>query len=193
MAFVLFGRGSLLNEARAAGFLAVALCALASTASAFDTGPHFDITEDVLKSEGFSSAAIATVQSANFFVDFYEFIGNPALKSILDGDCRKRVEKILKIADAQHFDDLDSTREAADRWDAMLAATKSAAEAKTKSGDGLGLLALLGTSLHNVQDFYAHSNWVEGGTTGPPLGRGHLVKYGSHPTWLSVEDRKSVV
>lgn len=189
------GRGmNRATGARAAGFLAAAMCAFATTAFAFDTGPHFDITEDVLRSEGFSSAAIRTVQSANFLVDFYEFIGNPKLKVILDAGCRARVQNILTIADSQHFDSLGSTVEVAKRWDTMLDATKTTAEAKTKSGDVLDLLALLGSSLHNVQDFYAHSNWVEGSATGPPLGRGPLAKYGSHPTWLSMDraDREAL-
>ncbi len=177
------------NGLRAGGFLVATLCAFAGTASAFDTGPHFDITEDVLRSEWFSTTAIQTVQSANFFVDFYEFMGTSGPRKLEAGDCLAKADSILKIADAQHFDDLDSTRMVAEKWDAMLAGTKAAAEAKTKAGDVLGLLALLGMSLHNVQDFYAHSNWVDGDTLGPPLGKGALAKYGDHPTWLSM-DRK---
>lgn len=178
----------------AAVFVAAALCALAGTACAFDTAPHFDITQDVLKSEGFQPVAIKTVQSANFFVDFYDFMDHSALKSVLDANCRKRAAGALAAAHEQHFDLLDSKYDVARRWDAMLGATESTAVAKTKSGDILGLLAVLGTSLHNVQDFYAHSNWVEGDTTGPPLGRGRLAKYGDHPTWLSMDrgDRESL-
>jgi hypothetical protein len=164
----------------------------ASTAYAFDTGPHFDITEDVLRSEGFSTAAIQTVQSANFFVDFYEFMGSAKVRaqrvSPTTG-CRDSLPEILKIGDAQHFDDLIDVQQVAQKWDAMLDATSKAAREKEKAGDVLGLLALLGMSLHNVQDFYAHSNWVDGGNLGPPLGKGALARYGDHPTWLSM-DRK---
>ncbi len=167
--------------------LLLATMCVVGKAYAFDTGPHFDITEDVLRSEGFSSNAIMTVQSANFFVDFYEFIGNKSLTTILDPVCRARVDSCLAIGDRQHFDELQTTREVAEKWDEMLDATKSTAAAQAKSGDILGLLALLGMSLHNVQDFYAHSNWVEGSPMGPPLGQGALAKYGDHPTWLSVD------
>lgn len=183
----------------AAALLAVFLGALANTASAFDTGPHFDITEDVLRSEGFNATAIKTAQAANFLVDYYEFIGNPALAKILDPGCRKRVEQILKNGDAQHFDDLLGTLAVAQKWDAMLDATKRGAEARTidartKSEAVLGLLALLGASLHNVQDFYAHSNWTEGSPNGPVFGSGALAKYGDHPTWLSLDrtDREAL-
>jgi hypothetical protein len=163
------------------------LVALSGTAWAFDTGPHFDITADVLRSEGFSPNAIKTVQCANFFVDFYEFIGNPQLKSALDPVCRMRVAPILVLADSQHFDDLDSTRAVARKWDEMVDMTRRTAEIGAKSGDVLGLIALLGMSLHNVQDFYAHSNWVDGPPMGPPLGQNALAKYGDHPTWLSMD------
>jgi hypothetical protein len=60
---------------RSAAVLAIlGLVALATDALAFDTGPHFDITEDVLRSEEFMPQAIKTAQCANFMVDFYEFI-----------------------------------------------------------------------------------------------------------------------
>jgi hypothetical protein len=177
------------NGALAAGFLVAAMCALASAAHAFDTGPHFDITEDVLRSEGFSPTAIQTVQSANFFVDFYEFMGTDQVRKYLTTDCRALMPEVLRIGDAQHFDDLIDTQQVSQKWDAMLDATKRTAEGKAQTGDVLGLLALLGMSLHNVQDFYAHSNWVDGGYLGPPLGKGALAKYGDHPTWLSM-DRK---
>jgi len=161
----------------------------AGTASAFDTGTHFDLTEDVLKYEGFSPNAIATVQSANFMVDFYEFIGKPKIRKALDDDCRPRLKDVLRIADAQHFDDLHSTVEVARKWDTMLAATRETIKQKSppNTTDLLGLMALLGMSLHNVQDFYTHSNWVEGNPNGPPLGRGSLTRYGPNPTWLSLD------
>src|SRR5262249_17843016 len=155
------------------------LMAFTGTASAFDTAPHFDMTYDVLRSEGFSPTAIQTVQSANFFVDFYEFMGSDELRKRTihpTTNCRAQLEDILRKGDAQHFDDLDSNRAVAEKWDTMLDATKSTAKAKENLAkpDILGLLALLGMSLHNVQDFYTHSNWVEGPPTGPPLGKGAL-------------------
>lgn len=166
--------------------LILALCLCASSARAFDTAPHFDITEDVLRAEGFSTRAIRTVQSANFMVDFYEFIGNKAIVKALDSDCRSRAADLLAAADAQHFDDLDSTASVARKWDALLHQTRRHAQATTGKGDLLRRLALLGMSLHNVQDFYAHSNWAEAGPD-DPVGSGKLAAYGTHPTWLSVD------
>src|SRR5437667_2767292 len=112
----------------------------------------------------------------------------------MDAPCSNVAAQVVAAWHIQQFDMLDSKYDGAHRWAAMRGATDSVAIAKTKRGDILGLMALLGASLHNVQDFYAHSNWVEGGTTGPPLGRGALAKYGDHPTWLSMDraDRESL-
>ncbi|HVH00435.1 MAG TPA: hypothetical protein VM844_06690, partial [Miltoncostaeaceae bacterium] len=55
---------------RAAAVAAATLClAVAPTAGAFDTGPHFDITRDALTAEGFNDNAIQTAQVSNWFVD----------------------------------------------------------------------------------------------------------------------------
>ncbi len=50
---------------------AVAFCALPSTAGAFDTGPHADLTRDALTSEGFGPAAADVGMVDNWFVDYY--------------------------------------------------------------------------------------------------------------------------
>lgn len=183
------------NKSKASSAILAALTVLlvATPAMAFDTAPHFDITEDVLRQENFLPYSIKTAQAANFMVDFYEFIAKvPAM----DKQCKADIESVLVYGDAQHFDDLDSTAQVARKWDEMLANTKRYAEAKAQMNppDILGLLVLLGMSLHNVQDFYAHSNWVEGPPTGPPLGKGALAAYGDHPTWLSMsrQDREAL-
>jgi hypothetical protein len=159
---------------------------VASPALAFDTGPHFDLTEDVLRAEGFSDNAIQTAQAANFLIDFHEFMRKDMFKKVLDPVCRAEIDPVLKIGDElQHFDDIQNTADVAKRWDAMIASTQAtAADRKKESDYAFVMVALLGASLHNVQDFYAHSNWVE------LINKGTLVPYGTHPTWLSV-DRKT--
>ena len=164
--------------------LAVGLI-VANPAMAFDTGPHFDMTEDVMRAEGFSDNAIRTAQAANFLIDFHEFIGNEKFARALDPGCRAQLAAVLKIGDSlQHFDDLETPTEVSHRWDSMIEGTKKVAGLYEKLPTGpdiLGLVALLGASLHNVQDFYAHSNWVEF------VGKGTLAPYGTSPTWLSVD------
>ena len=45
---------------------------IAAPAMAFDGGPHSEITEDALTTEGFSNDAVHLAQVNNFFVDYYE-------------------------------------------------------------------------------------------------------------------------
>ena len=120
-------------------------------------GVQVDITADVLKSEGFSPNAIQTVQSANFFVDFYDFMDHPKVKPALNAACLQRAAPAMAAAHFQHFDMLDSKYDVARRWDAMLAATDSVAIAKTKRGDILGLMALLGASPASVRSLHRPS------------------------------------
>src|SRR5437870_3006933 len=54
----------------ATAIVAVVL-AIPAPATAFDTGHHFDMTEDALRTEGFGSTAIRMVQLNNWFVDYY--------------------------------------------------------------------------------------------------------------------------
>lgn len=199
---ILFGRhGTVAPCWRLVAVLVFGMVMGAAPASSFDTGPHFDMTEDAMAPMGFSQQSIRTVQAANFLVDFHEFMRKDILKEIkievrgvtiyerkiLDPVCRAEMEKFLAIGDdSMHFDDLVTPTRVIRRWDAMLAATESVAKQKAKAGDILGLLALLGMSLHNVQDFYTHSNWVEQGFYHPSIGTGVLAPYGKHPTWLSV-------
>ena len=62
-----------------------------------------------------------------------------------------------------------------------------------RSGDPLQLLGVLGISLHQVQDFYTHTNWIEpqsAAGTEVPLGSdgpGWQARgFGSSPTWFDV-------
>ena len=49
-----------------------AALAAAKSASAFDTGPHFDMTRDALSEEGFGELAIQYVQVTNWLTDIHE-------------------------------------------------------------------------------------------------------------------------
>jgi hypothetical protein len=66
-----------------------------------------------------------------------------------------------------HFDDLGSSADVRSYWGTLANNTKAAVEQAAREHNKLKVLALLGMSLHAVQDFYTHSNWVEvRGTTG---------------------------
>lgn len=49
----------------------MALSLAPSSAQAFDTGPHADLTRDALTAEGFSAAAADVGMVDNWFVDYY--------------------------------------------------------------------------------------------------------------------------
>ena len=74
-------------------------------------------------------------------------------------DANIAVDKDQETA-ARHFDG-----EAFDAGQTILVDRKAEVIAALKAGDGSKARAKLGDALHGVQDFYAHSNWVELGKT----------------------------
>jgi hypothetical protein len=179
-------------------------------ANAFDAGPHWDLTVDALRAEGFNDTAAQVVQVTNWMTDFYEqasanpFSGHSAWwKELLSGAYGWREhwpDSIVNAADWLHFDStphflvagidrrLDSGQTLELEWDRLARASRTAARERAAAGDTLGLLAVIGVSCHAVQDFYAHSNWVEpAGTPGyDGPGWAALTVFGSNPTWFDV-------
>jgi len=178
-------------------------------AYAFDTGIHFDITRNAMSLEGFGHTPIQVVQVSNWFNDLYEqdtsnsysghvswfgsfenFVGN--LLTLF----RKEdwPDSIVKAAEKMHFDSscpINTTAQADAEWTRLARATKSLIRQCAANNDREGILCVMGMSLHAVQDFYTHSNWVEPrgdrvlrGYSGP--GWAATGKYGSHPTWFDV-------
>lgn len=179
---------------------ALLLCA-AGPAAAFDTQPHADMTYDALSAEGFGYVPIRVVQAANWFNDFYENPGkNPysghapwyikALGSPF-GHGEDWPAAVRTAAARAHFDDdtpMKTTPEVEAEWTRLARATRAALQKCAASGDIEGMLAVMGISLHMVQDFYTHSNWVEpkgkAGFDGP--GWAAAGTYGAYPTWFDV-------
>lgn len=126
--------------------LVVCLCCAAALATGFDTAPHSNITREACFDYGFSDYARKVVQLQNWYVDFYS--NDPTF-----GDAHK-VDKL-------HFDNLDTTRKVKHYWSKFTSNAKAAFEAAATANDRLQALTLLGITLHAVQDFYTHSNWVE--------------------------------
>lgn len=180
-----------------------------SNASAFDTGPHFDMTRDAMQSEGFGDVSIKVAQVANWFDDLYEQDTNNAYSghqtwfgsvSGFVGNLLTLFRKenwpshIVRSAEKLHFDSsnpMDSTPQAEAEWQRFARATKFVLKNRVAAGDIEGILVVMGMTLHSVQDFYTHSNWVEpqgvrqtNGFSGP--GWASRRSYGSHPTWFDV-------
>jgi len=112
----------------------------------FDTGHHYDLTREALQAEGVGDTAIRVAQVQNALVDY--FSNSPV--ATIEPDVAKL-----------HFDNLFSTGDVRNYWWRLTRATKNAVQQAVRDKDTLKLLTLLGISLHAVQDFYAHSNWVE--------------------------------
>lgn len=133
----------------AGALIACALTLPAVPAAAFDTGPHATLTTDTLQALGFNQAAADATQVENWLTDYYT--SSPTLGSPAD-QCE--LEKL-------HFDDVFSNGDIAKYWANFTANTKAAAKQAEKDDDVVEFYTVLGMSLHVVQDFYTHSNWVE--------------------------------
>ncbi len=177
--------------------------ATATPATAYDSGPHADVTQDALTTEGFGRTATNVARVNNWFVDIYEqadsnpFTGHGGFwKRLLSGALLTESwpQELIDAAGRSHFDSSTSTlfnsAGVANEWDRLQRAVWTLArEARDAPGGGdpLKLLTVLGASIHQVQDFYTHTNWVEPeGQTGFE-GPGWKARgYGSTPTWFDV-------
>lgn len=133
------------------GLLGVALLTLSLVVSpraalAFDTGHHSDLTREALQPEGFGDLPIQVAQLQNWLVDYYS--SSPT----------SRVED---EANTLHFDNLFTQEQARNCFGRFRINTKTLVQQAARSRDPLKLLTVLGMTLHSVQDFYSHSNWVE--------------------------------
>ena len=131
----------------------------------FDTWWHAECTRKAMVANGFSADARLAAQVSNYITDFHSAIlfgtGIPE---------KQRVE-VLKLKQEMsyeylHFDAIFSTRDIQQNWDRIYANTirtlkKFHNNPEVKSGFRLIVLYnIMGASLHIVQDFYSHSNWV---------------------------------
>ena len=128
--------------------MAAALALSAVPAAAFDTGPHASITIDSTMRAGFNRNAANAIQVENWLTDYYT--SSPTIGSGAQCD----LEKL-------HFDDVFSDTDVANYWKTLTANSRAAVQQAEKDGDVIAFYVAFGISLHVVQDFYAHSNWVE--------------------------------
>lgn len=113
---------------------------------AFDTGHHSDLTREALIEAGFAPDAIRAAQVLNWLTDYYSNQPGAGLEA-----------ELAKL----HFDNLADYDAVARYWSHLVANTRAEVQSAASDDDPLRLLAVLGISLHVVQDFYTHSNWPE--------------------------------
>jgi hypothetical protein len=124
---------------------------LVPTAAGFDTAPHYDLTHVVLTERGFGGTAIKVAQVLNWMTDYYAT--TPAL-----GGAGRKEQKLLEQL---HCDNLDTAAQVKHYLGWLLQDVKNASQLAAQEPNPLDTLTILAVSLHAVQDFYAHSNWVE--------------------------------
>ncbi len=183
-------------------FLAAgALLGAAAPASAYDSGPHAELTEDAMHSEGFRSMAIGVARVNNWFVDIYEqadsnpFSGHGGFwKRLLSGAIRTEdwPDDLVAAAGRSHFDSSTSTlfnsAGVTNEWNRLRRAVWTLVREARARNNPSQLLAVLGMSLHQLQDFYTHTNWVEpqGGVESYDGPDWKTRGYGTTPTWFDV-------
>ena len=133
----------------AAPALALAgVLAAASPAAAFDTGHHFDLTDAVLTEHGLGRDAVRQAQVANWITDY---LNTPVYPD----------RALARKFDLMHFDDLAEDEAVRARWAGVVRNTRRVVEDAARRNDPEDVITALGMSLHGVQDFYSHSNWVD--------------------------------
>ena len=84
--------------------------------------------------------------------------------------------------------DLSTTAGVDKEWQRLMFLTRKWVQYAGRQNNPYQVMAVLGISLHSVQDFYAHSNWVE--DRNPEDGRGGpgvaSLGFGETPTWFDV-------
>jgi hypothetical protein len=117
-------------------------------ASAFDTGHHADLTREALEEVGMSNTSVEVCQVENWLVDYY------SQKQISPRNVYVELAKL-------HADNLFSEQAVVNYWNRYAINARKAFQDAARSNNPKQVLALLGMSLHSVQDFYSHSNWAE--------------------------------
>lgn len=171
--------------------VAGALCVFTVSGLAFDTKWHADATRLAMDQNGFSSDARLLCQFTNYLTDYFSAADMEVVYHRLPPNVPKGGTNGLQGIDMgdvarMHFDALTSHAQVEHQWRTLEANTKAAlvkwaAAPSVKSGyRPVVLMTILGASLHAVQDFYSHSNWLK---------RAKSVA-GVSPMWFDVPEKE---
>jgi hypothetical protein len=200
--------------------VALLIALLTNSAGAFDTFWHSAATSAATKSFGFTLDATNVVQFGNFSgPDFFGPVFDtilpsvapyaatagrisPAVAEALEIFYKYRQEQIdqLGFAVYMHFDNLHGDLDSNGKFDYLfrhlLVNTRQSIDwafidpGLNQGFRKMAVLMALGASLHMVQDFYSHSNWVHQDfeAAGVPLVK---MPWGKDraPTWFEVRNK----
>jgi len=154
----------------------IALAALlVSPAAGFDTYWHSQCTQKAGESAGFSEDAWKIVQMGDFSPDFFGPVAAYASKGLPGPELQKlndyeaQNQRVRGAAIFLHFDNLNGDFQRNSDFDYLFthllkSTQKLLADFGKLNGDErlrkVLTLVTLGASLHSVQDFYSHSDWV---------------------------------
>ena len=182
----------------------------ATPAPAFTTGPHEEISAGAMRAEGFGSTAIKWMQVNNTYTDLYQWVGNASIPysghsgilsrlAVQNLSTEKWPIDLVTAATRSHFDNspaapaagqmttLGTTEGVTNEYKRLQRSVWTMTREARDENNPEKLLAVLGTSTHQIQDFYAHTNWVEPQTGLGADGPGWQEKgFGSYPTWYDV-------
>ncbi len=150
---------------------------LTPSAPGFDTRWHQTIGKSVGSAFGFSTDATNIMQMGNFSPDFFGPVAELAAQNVADNKALAALntegvqeEDVKQFAIFLHFDDLNGDLARNSQFDLIfnnvLRATQSALADFGRRNDvdertrKVLVLMTLGASLHLVQDFYSHSDWL---------------------------------
>jgi hypothetical protein len=120
---------------------------------------HQQLTRSAALAAGWSPAAADDVAWHALAVDAYLY--NPIRRFPLDRGRRHALRDLRRTLLALHFDDLFTGAAIAQMWDRYTAGCVAAVLWCSGRGDVAGARHAVGLTLHAVQDFYSHSNWVD--------------------------------
>lgn len=98
------------------------------------------------------------------YVDSYLYSPVFWAGGLTEGDGFDRLKVSVSFRDeleSVHFDDLTSTDQIDFMWTRYLSGCMAGMHWAAESNDPLAAQNILGVTLHAIQDFYAHSNWVD--------------------------------
>lgn len=152
--------------------LGIAVLAV-SPAAGFDSYWHEQCVQRVGEQFGFTESAWKIMQLGNFSADFFGPVSEAAAKSASAGELAALEQandpQVRGAAVFLHFDDLNSDFQSNSNFDYFfnrllqstqkLIASYNRLPVDDRTRNALTLVTL-GASLHAVQDFYSHSNWI---------------------------------
>ncbi len=179
---------------------------LGSPAAGFDTFWHATASQRVGTEFGFSDDATNIMQLGNFSPDFFGPVAEYAAEHLDNKELAEFNKEGINKTDVKqyaiflHFDNLNGDLNRNSKFDRiftqLLKATQSALADYHKKHDldertrKILTLMTLGASLHAVQDFYSHSDWIHQNFTSTKMTMVQLPSGELRaPTWFEVRDK----